>query len=50
MFTVPLRPARIQARIRFLLAVYFHFRHNQLSLYINIVCFDSISGKDNLAQ
>ncbi len=30
----------------FVSAVYFHFGHNQL--YINLVCFDSISAKDNL--
>ncbi len=38
--------------------VYFHFRHNQLSLFIyesiitqvNRVCFDSISAKYNLVQ
>ncbi len=31
-------------------AVYFIFRHNQLSLHINLVCFDSISAKDYLVQ
>ncbi len=31
-------------------SVYFHFRHNQQSLYINLVCFESISTKDNLVQ
>ncbi len=34
----------------FVSAVYFHFRHNQLSLYLNLVCFDSIGSKDNLVQ
>ncbi len=34
----------------FVSAVYFHFRHNQLSLYINLVCFDSISAKENSVQ
>ncbi len=33
----------------FVSAVYFIFRHNQLSLHINLVCFDSIS-KDYLVQ
>ncbi len=47
--TVPLRPTPIKytSMHPFLSAVYFHFRHNQLSLYINLVCFDSISTKDN---
>ncbi len=50
--TVPLRPAPIKytGMHPFLSAVYFHFRHNQLSLYINLVCFVSISTKDNLVQ
>ncbi len=30
--------------------VNFHFRHNQLSLYVNLVCFDRISLNDNLVQ
>ncbi len=34
----------------FVSAVYFIFRHNQLSLHINLVCFDSISAKDYLVQ
>ncbi len=49
---VPLRPAPIKytGSHLFLSAVYFHFRHNQLSIYINLVCFDSISTKANLVQ
>ncbi len=45
-----MRASNTQVRIPFVSAVYFHFRHNQLSLYINIVCFDSIGSKDNLVQ
>ncbi len=30
--------------------VYFKFRHNQLILYVNLVCFDSIGSKDNLVE
>ncbi len=37
----------IQVGIRFLLAIDFYFRHNQTSLYINLVCFDRISSRDN---
>ncbi len=38
--TVPLRPALIKytGMHPFLSAFYFHFRHNQLSLYINLYC------------
>ncbi len=47
---VSLRPAPIKYTVThlFLSAVYIHFRHYQLSLYL--VCFDSISTKDNLIQ
>ncbi len=31
-------------------AVYINYRHNQLSLNVNLVCFDSISSKDNLVE
>ncbi len=27
-----------------------YFKHNQLSLYVNLVCFDSIGSKDNLVE
>ncbi len=45
--TVPLRPARTHP---FVSAVYFHFRYSQLSLYLNLLCFDSISARDNLVE
>ncbi len=45
------RPARIYRHVSiFLSMVYFHFRHNQLSLYVSLVCFDSISTKDFSAR
>ncbi len=49
--SVPLRPARIEytGTHPFVSTVYFHFRH-KLSLYINLVCFDSVSAKYNLVQ
>ncbi len=27
-----------------------YFKHNQLGLYVNLVCFDSIGSKDNLVE
>ncbi len=30
--------------------VYFNFRHNQLSLYVKLVCFDNVSSKDNFVE
>ncbi len=45
-----LRASNTQARIRFVSAVYINYRHNQLSLNVNLVCFDSIRSKDNLVE
>ncbi len=48
--TVPLRPICRRASVCLRCCVYFHFRHNQLSLNINLVCFDRISANDNFVQ
>ncbi len=47
---VPLRPICRCASVCLSCCVYFHFRHNQLSLNINLVCFDRISANDNFVQ
>ncbi len=51
--TVPLRAARVKytgAHLFVSAVVNFHFRHNQLSLYVNLVCFDRIRAKDNFTN
>ncbi len=45
-----LHASNIQARIRFSLYGLLCFRHNQLSLYVELVWFDSISSKDDLVE
>ncbi len=46
--SVPLSPA-LHASV-FLSTVYLHFRQNQLSLYVNLVCFDSILAQNRVAD
>ncbi len=43
--TVPLRPICRHASVCLSCCVNFHFRHNQLSLYVNLVCLWPISHK-----
>ncbi len=47
---VPLRPMYKHASVCLSCFDNFHFRHNQLSLYVNLVCFDRISLNDNFSN
>ncbi len=48
--TVPLRSERIYRHVSIFSQRFTFILDNQLSLNVNLVCFDFISAKDNLVQ